>query len=52
MHKLKPEFLHLSFGSLASLAILKSRKFLSFSHVLMFRMTLGNAGKHLNRAQF
>lgn len=46
MYKLKLCFLDLSFGSLASLTILKLRKLLCFSSVCVFRMTLGNAGKH------
>lgn len=46
MYELKPYFLDLSFDSLASLTILKSRKLLCFSHIHMFRMILSNAGKH------
>ena len=46
MSKLKLCFLDLSFSSLASLKILKSRKLLCFSSVRMFRMSLGNADKH------
>lgn len=45
MYKLKLCFLDLSFSSLASLTILKSRKLLCFSSVYV-RMSWGNSGKH------